>query len=204
MCVTPFSLRNKSEIFQNSILNEPLGCMRPPPDIKPITELSIICFVHALGGNPMLPHIEIHCKTMCGTRASTWHKAEPGQGRGNRTEGPFSEKTLLAQKRARENLSEEMCLTEHPRRPKGKPLKKFLCGNKPFSVPGQFSPPKRETSERKPFWPKHAFSSVWKTVKFTKFELLWENVLGSQIQLSTMGGAHMALMLPSALALQLA
>ena len=129
-----FSQR-KSGIFQNPILNEPLGCMRPPPDIKPITELSIICFVHALGGNPMLPHIEIHCKTMCGTRASTCAQtrastraqAEPGQGRGNRTRGSFSEKTLLAQKRARENLSEETFLTEQKRsrRPKGKPLNKF-------------------------------------------------------------------------------
>ena len=98
-----FSQR-KSGIFQNPILNEPLGCMRSPPDTKPITELNIICCVHALGGNLMLPHIEIHGKTMCGTRASTRHKAEPGQGRANRTEGPFSEKTLLAQKRARENL----------------------------------------------------------------------------------------------------
>ena len=110
----------KSRIFQNPSLNEPLGCMRPPPDIKPITGLSIICFVHALGGNPMLPHIEIHCKTMCGTRASTYAQtrastraqAEPGQGRGNRTRGAFSEKTLLAQKHARENLSEETFLTE--------------------------------------------------------------------------------------------
>ena len=100
-----FSQR-KSGIFQNPILNEPLGCMRPPPDIKPITELSIICFVHALGGNPMLPHIKIHCKTMCGTRASTCAQtrastraqAEPGQGRGNRTRRPFSEKTLFGPK----------------------------------------------------------------------------------------------------------
>ena len=66
-----FSQR-KSGIFQNPILNEPLGCMRPPPDITPITELSIICFVHALGGNAMLPHIEIHCKTMCGSMALSW------------------------------------------------------------------------------------------------------------------------------------
>ena len=102
----------KSGIFQNPNLNEPLGCMRPPPDTKPITELNITCFVHALGGNIMLPHIEIHCKTICGTRASTWHKAEPVQGTGNRTGGAFSEKTLLAQKRARENLSEETFLTD--------------------------------------------------------------------------------------------
>ena len=102
----------KSGIFQNPILNEPLGWMRPPPDIKPISELNIICFVRALGGNPMLPHIETHCKTMCGTRASTWHEAEPGQGRGNRTGGHFSEKTRLAQKRARDNLSEETFLTQ--------------------------------------------------------------------------------------------
>ena len=31
--------QRKSGIFQNPILNEPLGCMRPPPDIKPITEI---------------------------------------------------------------------------------------------------------------------------------------------------------------------
>ena len=96
----------KSGTFQNPILNEPLGCMRPPPDIKPITELSIICFVHAQGGNPMLPHIEIHCKTMCCTRASTYAQtrastraqAEPGQGRGNRTRGNLFRENLFGPK----------------------------------------------------------------------------------------------------------
>ena len=158
-----FSQR-KSEIFQNSILNEPLGCMRPPPDTKPIIELNIICFVHALGGNLMLPHIEIHCKTMCGTRASTWHKAEPGQVRGNRTEGSFSEKKTFwpnvpgktSQRKRfwprkntpdaqKENLWKSPCAETirflsrghfHPR--KGKPLRGNPCGPKtPFRVSGK-------------------------------------------------------------------
>ena len=146
-----FSQR-KSGIFQNPILNEPLGCMRPPPDIKPTTELSIICFVHALGGNPMLPHIEIHCKTMCGTRASTCAQtrastraqAEPGQGRGNRTRGAFSEKTLLAQKRARENRSEETFLTEKtPPTPKRKTSEKVPVRKQYVSAPGAIFTPEK-------------------------------------------------------------
>ena len=61
--------QRKSGTFQNPILIEPLCYMRHPPDIKPITELKLYIFVHAVGGNLMLPHLEIHCMTMCGTRA---------------------------------------------------------------------------------------------------------------------------------------
>ena len=126
--------QRKSGIFQNPSLNEPLGCMRPPQDIKPITDLSIICFVHALGGDPMLPHIEIHRKSMCGTRASTYAQtrastraqAEPGQGRGNRTRGLFRENPF------------------GPKTCQGKPLRGNFFDRKTPPTP------KRKTSEQIP------------------------------------------------------
>ena len=45
-------------------------------------------------------------------------------------------------------------------------MNKSLCENNPFPVPGQFSTPEKETSERKPFWPPPKKSGVWKAVKF--------------------------------------
>ena len=151
--------------------------MRPPPDIKPITELSIICFVHALGGNPMLPHIEIHCKTTCGSMALSWPCPGPVLALSwpcpdlvlNPKPYPFWPKNVPGKTSQRKRVWSK----KRFRRPKGKPLKKSWCGNNTFLVPGPFSTPKRKTSERKPFWPKNVFSGVWEN----EIDQIW-NALG--------------------------
>ena len=123
----------------------------------------------------MLPHLEIHCETMCGTRASTCAQtrastrahAEPGKGRGAHDREPRSEKTLLALKPAKENISEKTHLAKQkrPRRPKLTSLKQHnIIKTNRFPGTSPFSSPERKTSERKPFLDKHMFWGVWQTL----------------------------------------
>ena len=177
----------KSGIFQNPILNEPFGCMRPQK--RP--ELWDRVRTGSGQGQDKV-------RTGSG-QGQDRVRTRPGQGQdrvrtgscpglvrkgcmkqnkgGLFRENPFGPKTCQG-KPLRGNVFDGQ---KRSRRPKGKPLNKFWCGNNTFLVPGPFSPPKRNTSERKSFWHKNVFSGVWKTMKLTKFEMLWEKALGTQI-----------------------
>ena len=166
-----FSQR-KSGIFQNPILNEPLGCMRPQK--RP----ELWDRVRTGSGQG-----QDKARTGSGQgqdRVLSWPCQdglhETGQG-GPFQRKPFGPKNVPGKTSQRKRFWRK----KRSRRPKGKPLKKCWCGNNTFLVPGPFWPPKRKTSERKSFWHKNVFSGVWKIMKLINFEMLWEKALGTQI-----------------------
>ena len=87
-----------------------------------------------------------------GLRQNLARGGETGQG------GPFQRKPFWPKNvPGKTSQRKRFWPKKRSRRPKGKPLNKFWCGNNTFLVPGPFSPPKRKTSERRSFWHKNVF-----------------------------------------------